>query len=85
MDKILLEIACPGTSKRYDFWVSKKMNVGSVKTKLMAEISDYEKNYLLFREEGKVMLFRENGEVLPEGRKTMEQVGIHSGDCLMLV
>lgn len=85
MDKILLEIACPATSKRYDFWVSRKMNVAGVKTKIMSEIRDYEKNSEILCDDTKVTLFRENGEALFNETLSMEQAGINSGDCLMLV
>lgn len=85
MDKILLEIACPATSKRYDFWVSKKMRISSVKEKMMSEIREFEKNELIFRNESLVMLFRENGDTIKNENVTIEQAGICSGDCLMLI
>jgi len=85
MDKILLEISCPATSKKYDFWVSKKMNLGMAKERIISEIREYEKNESLFRTENQVTLFREDGEMLNQEALTMEQSGVNSGECLMLV
>ena len=85
MDKILLEISCPATSKKYDFWVSKQMNIARVKKKMMSEIREYEKNDMIFNEEERVMLFCEKGFALQNESASLEQSGVRSGDCLMLV
>lgn len=85
MDKILLEISCPATSKKYDFWVSKQMNIARVKKKMMSEIREYEKNDMIFNEEDRVMLFCEKGFALQNESASLEQSGVRSGDCLMLV
>ena len=85
MDKILLEISCPATSKKYDFWVSKQMNIARVKKKMMSEIREYEKNDMIFNEEDRVMLFCEKGSALQNESASLEQSGVRSGDCLMLV
>ncbi len=85
MDKILLEISCPATSKKYDFWVSKQMNIARVKKKMMSEIREYEKNDMIFNEEDRVMLFCEKGIALQNESASLEQSGVRSGDCLMLV
>ena len=85
MDKILLEIVCPATSKHYDFWISKKMKIGVAKNKIISEIREYEKNESLFETENKVMLFCENEKVLQDENRTVEQSGVQSGDCLMLI
>lgn len=85
MDKLLLEITCPATSKRYDFWVSKKMNIGKVKSKILSEIREFEKNDNIFCDESQIMMFRENGEILNCENITMAQSGVKSGECLMLI
>ena len=85
MDKLLLEITCPATSKRYDFWVSTKMNIGKVKAKILSEIREFEKNDSIFCDENQIMLFRENGEILNCENITMAQSGVKSGECLMLI
>ena len=85
MDKILLEIVCPATSKHYDFWISKQMKISVAKSKIISEIREYEKNEGLFGDESKVMLFCENEKVLQDENRTVEQSGVQSGDCLMLI
>lgn len=85
MDKILLEILCPATSKRYDFWVSKRMCVGKVKNKILSEIREFEKNDSIFQDEDQIVLFRENGDILNHENITMSHSGINSGECLMLI
>jgi len=85
LDKILLEISCPSTSKRYDFWVSKKMKLCDAKNKIITEIREYEKNEILFQDEGKVTFFCSNEKMLEDENQTVESAGIKSGDCLMLI
>lgn len=85
MDKILIEVACPATSKKYDFWVSKKLPVGKVQEKLIQEIRGFEKSNALFCDGDDIFLYSCSGQqVLAQGL-TVEQAGIRSGDCLMML
>ena len=43
MDKILIDVRCPATSKSYDFWVSKKLKIHDGKMKIIEAISGVEK------------------------------------------
>ena len=85
MDKILLEISCPATSKKYDFWVSKQMDIATAKKKIISEIKEYEKNDMIFLEEERIMLFAEKGIALSREEDSLEHSGVKSGDCLMII
>lgn len=85
MDKILIEVVCPATSKHYDFWISRKLSIGKAKEKLMQEIQSFEKSENIFCDGENTFLYLcENGRILAL-QQTLEQAGITSGSCLMLV
>lgn len=85
MDKILVEVDCPSTSKTYDFWISKKMNLATAKEKMIEEIRMFEKNDLIFEDEKETFLYREKKESLAQESFTFEELGIQSGETLFLV
>ncbi len=85
MNKILLEITCPGTSSNYDFWISKKMKIGKAKMKIMDEIRCFEQNPELFQDPSQVFFVHENSQILNEPQLTMQQAKIKSGDHLYII
>lgn len=85
MDKILIEVSCPATSKKYDFWISKKLPVVQAKQKLLQEISSYEKNDELFLNTENVILYMKESEKIIVEHGTIEQVGITSGTCILVI
>lgn len=85
MDKILLEVDCPATSKKYDFWVSKQLIVGKAVEKILQEIRGYEKNDLLFGTGEDTLLYLCRTRQTPSYQITMEQAGIRSGDRLVVI
>lgn len=85
MDKILLEVDCPATSKKYDFWVSKQLKVGKAAEKILQEIRGYEKNELLFGTGEDTLLYQCRTRQVPPYQLTMEQAGIRSGDRLLVI
>lgn len=85
MDKILIEVNCPATSKKYDFWVSKQLKVGKAVEKILQEIRSYEKNELLFGEEEDTLLYLYRTRQVPSYQVTVEQAGVRSGDRLVVI
>lgn len=85
MDKVLVEISCPAISKKYDFWISKKLSMSQVKQKLIHEICSYEKNDDLFLEADKVILYFKDKKSIVSENGTVEEVGITSGTCILMI
>lgn len=85
MDKVLVEIISPATSRHYDFWISKKMRVGQTVQKIADEIRRFEGNGLLFSDTGDLGLYDAKTERALAGDDTMEQAGIRSGDVLLIL
>lgn len=85
MDKILLEVICMATSKKYEFWVSKQMEVGKVKVRLMEQISQYEKNQQLFQNPEEIFMFKKECNRLLEESLTIDQMQMKSGDQIVLI
>lgn len=85
MDKVLVEIICPATSKSYDFWVAKKLGARQAAVRIAKDIMLYEMNEELFDTgKGLFLYFYENRELLNQDY-TMEQSGVRSGCRLMLI
>lgn len=85
MDKILLEVFCVATSKSYDFWISKKMEIVKVKEKIIQQITLFEKNEELFSEDNDVFLMGGTDADVFEETWTVEEVGLHSGDKIVII
>lgn len=85
MDKILLEVICLATSKNYEFWVSKQMEVRTVKMKLIEQISQFEKNQDLFQNPEEIFMFKKEDNRLLEEGLSMEQMAVKSGDQIVLI
>lgn len=84
MNKILVEILCPLTGRRYDFWLSKKLTVENAIEKLSFEIKNYENNASLFADNRDLVLFHESKFIL-DRKTTLYLAGVKSGDTLVLV
>lgn len=84
MDKVLIEVVCPATSRRYEFWLARKMTVGQAALRMARDIMLYESNDGLFDEENLFLYFYEN-RVLLDQKHTIGQAGLRSGCRLYLV
>lgn len=84
MNKILVEIFCPSISKSFDFWLPKKMNVKRAISLIVEEIKSYENNATLFSNAEEVLLFSNEAGYLDKSN-TFENLGINSGDTLIIV
>lgn len=85
MDKILIEVSCPATSKKYDFWISKKLPVRQMKQKLIQEIGAFEKNNMLFSDAENIILYKKELEKVIHETGTVEEAGITSGTCILII
>lgn len=84
MTKLLIEIVCPSTGRRYDFWLSKKMLVEDVIEALVFNIKHNEGNLELFSNPLDLILFKPIDYIL-DRKATLEQLGVQSGDTLILI
>lgn len=85
MDRILAEVLCPATSKKYEFWISKKMLNKDVKLRVTEEISNYEMNEYLFCNIENIYLLDANTNELLNDEWSIEDSGLKSGDLLVLI
>lgn len=85
MDKLLIEVICPATSKTYDFWVSKKLDVKTGRKKIMQEIVAFEASNIIFSNKDTVFAFSEDIDGVIDDNVTFEQAGLKSGDKIMLI
>ena len=85
MDEILISLYCPSTSRSYDFWMPKRMQVQSVIEQLCDAICEYEKSSNIFKDRDKLVLCSYmNGRTLSLNL-TMEDEQVKTGDRLALV
>lgn len=84
MNKVLIEIQCPATGKKYDFWIAKKMLVDDVIDNLTMLIQNSENNTSLFTDAKGLVLFKAPKFIL-DRKSTLKDVGIRSGDTLILI
>lgn len=85
MDRLLVEIVCAATIKKYDFWIPKRMKIQEVIARLMEEIEAFEGNTELFERHGNEMLIHYERQLALNPDYTMEQSGIVNGQRLMLI
>ncbi len=85
MEKIIVEIKCPATSKSYEFRISKKLSVAEGMKKIISEIRGLEHNEAIFTANNDISIFsiRENN-ILNENM-TFSENGVKSGDTLMIL
>lgn len=85
VNQILVEVFCPATSKTYDFWIPKKMLVGSAVEKLSEEICAFESNERLFGPRDEVLLCSRGTRMTLPRNDSLEACGVKSGDKLAIL
>ena len=85
MNKVLVELHCAATSKKYDMWFPKSMKIGEVIMQLIEQIEDYENNNELFQNPDNIMLYLYERQDVLNRDYTVEQCGIVSGQRIMMV
>lgn len=83
MDVLLVEVICPSTSRSYDYRIPAKMKSSKVKTRIIADIRQFEGMPNIFKNEADVQLFCENCCI--EADKTLSEAGVKSGNTLMII
>ena len=83
MEKMIVEIQCPATSKSYEFRLSKKLSTTDGKEKIIDEIRTLEKNDKLFADN--VSIFSARTECILNEKMTFSENGVKSGDILMII
>ncbi|MHC1734652.1 MAG: hypothetical protein AB9921_03180 [Erysipelotrichaceae bacterium] len=82
--KIFVEILTPGNGKTYEFEISDTLNVKKAKERIIKNISTFENNAIIFKEDASVLCHLDKNATLDES-VTMKEAGIKSGDNLLLV
>lgn len=83
MNKMIVEVKCPATSKSYDFRISKKLSAAEGKEKILDEIRTFESNSGLMPQD--VSLFCAGTGKILNGELTFSENGVKSGDTLMII
>jgi len=84
MSKIFLETEVPGIAKTYEFSADSVMTVGTVKKEMIEQISAVE-NMTVFPDPDKVLVCSINMEGLLQDSDTLGNIGVNSGDRIMLI
>ena len=85
MNKVLVELYCAATIKKYDMWFPKSMKIREVINQLIEQIEDFENNNELFQNTDKIMLYLSESRDVLNRDYTVEQCGIVSGQRIMMV
>lgn len=85
MNKVLVELYCAATIKKYDMWFPKSVLIREVIQQVMEEIQAYENNSELFPDESSVMLYLYDRQTVLNVDYTVQQSGIVSGQRIMMV
>lgn len=84
MSKLYLEVQAPGNAKMYEFRADSVMTVGVVKREFIRQISEVE-NHALFDDPSQVLFCSRQLEGLLEDGETLGEVGMKSGDTIILL
>ena len=84
MSKIYLEVAVPGNAKTYEFMADSTMTVGRVRRKFIEQITLVE-NREIFENNDEVLFCSTNLEGLLQDQEVLGEVGVKSGDHIILL
>jgi hypothetical protein len=84
MSKIYLEVQVPGNAKTYEFAADSIMTVGKVKNQFVKQISAVENREIFSPDEG-VLFCSKQLEGLLQDSEILGEVGIRSGDTIILL
>lgn len=85
MDKILVEVLCAATGKKYDFLLPGQMRVRTALRKIMEQIRRFEENEELFPGEKNCFLAEKDHKEILNEDFTLEQAGVLGGNRLILL
>ena len=84
MAKIFIDVSTPGNGKVYEFQLDSTMTVGQVKARMIEEITEIESGNITLNAD-KVILCNLNTRMLLPEVVTLKQIGVKSGQRLLLV
>lgn len=85
MDKIIVEMKCPASSKSYEFRISKRLSVSEGMKKIISEIRGFEQNEKIFSMDSELSIFCARLNSILNSDMTFEENGVKSGDMLMII
>ena len=85
MKELLINFYCPATSKSYDFWVPKTMQVTNVIEQICSAVCEYENQDNIFPKLDTLVLYSYLNRATLPANYSLEQVGVRSGDKLALM
>lgn len=84
MKKMFVEIICPAISEKFEFRISKNLQVKNGIDKIICELRCYTQNSELLSH-GTVHLFSDKTNMILNENMTFAENGICSGDVLMII
>ena len=84
MSKIYLDVQVPGTARTYEFAADSVMTVGKVKKQFIGQISAVEGREI-FSDPGQVLFCSESLEGLLQDGDILGDIGVKSGDTIILL
>ena len=84
MSKIYLDVQAPGTARTYEFAADSAMTVGKVKNQFISQISAVEGREV-FSEPDQVLFCSKSLEGLLQDREVLGEIGVRSGDTIILI
>lgn len=85
MDKIIVEMKCPASSKSYEFRISKRLSVSEGMEKIISEIRGFEQNEKIFSMDNELSIFCARLNSILNLNMTFAENGVKSGDTLMII
>jgi len=84
MSKIYLDVQVPGIAKTYEFAADSVLSVGKVKGQIVSQISAVE-GRTVFDDPGQVLFCSRALEGLLQDSEILGEVGVRSGDTIILL
>jgi len=84
MSKIYLDVQVPGVARNYEFTADSNMTVGKVKSRFISQISAVEGREI-FADPSQVLFCSQALEGLLQDGEIMGEIGIASGDSIILL
>lgn len=84
MSRIYLEVQVPGNAKTYEFSADNIMTVGKVKKQFIGQISAVE-NREIFADPNQVLFCSKGLEGLLQDHEVLGDIGVKSGDTIILL
>ena len=84
MSKIYLDVQVPGVARTYEFAADNMMSVGKVKHQFISQISAVEGRDV-FADPSQILFCSQALEGLLQDSESLDEVGVTSGDTIILI